>query len=892
MQKYRLITLIILSSLFLGVINTFAENAPGGPGDDPIWNYAGKSGIGTSYEKYNKGEYNDNGQTGTISKVWFSIANGIITETAYSRIDKAQIKDLQFLIVGNDFFNEEKVDTNSKIEYLYTDSDGRPLSLAYKVVNTAKNNKYKIEKHIFTDPDRQTLFIRVTFTAYENNITPYIFINPHINNTGFGDYASVTNDSLNANEGNTYLCLKSSAYFSKTSAGFFRRSDGWTDLHEDHVMNWKYDTANNEGGGNVAMTAQLDTVNSQTKTFDIVVGFGNSEYQAIQAAEGSLNEGYDSLLKKYNGEGSAIGWEDYLSSLSNLPSMIPYTGDNGKELYVSAMVLKAQEDKQFAGALIASLSIPWGDTVSAINSKTGYRAIWPRDLYQCASALLALGDKETPLVSFKYLKNIQVTSSTPDNTGATGWFLQKTHVDGKREWIKVQMDQTAMPIMLGWKLWKAGILSNEEIKNDWYSKMLKPAAEFLANGGCVNIKDESSGCWNSYQVYPPKTQLERWEEQEGYSPSTIAAIITGLIAASDIAKNAAGDPGAASWYEKKADSFASKIEEYTFTTKGEYYKYRSSNDGEYYLRITKNENPNDHEEINLGNGRKPNQAEDKILDAGFLELVRYGVRAANDYFITDSLPELDDMTLNDDFRVKYEFTFDGKNYPGWRRYSYDGYGERANGSNWVDSNQPDDQRGRVWPFLTGERGHYELARIKADNGGTITDAEISGIRDTYVKAMEYFANEGLMIPEQVWDGVGHNSQNFIKGEGTNSATPLAWSHAEYVKLVRSLADKNIWDSYPPVIERYIYQKAYPQVYLKGIINNWGTIDQDEKDIPNNRKIWPIEGSGENTITFNDSANEYTSLKVTSLKVAPSSRLQSLILPFDFAGYCRIKAAKP
>jgi glucoamylase len=793
--NYLIISLFIVFFLFLGAVNIFAANAPGGRGAESVWNYAGKLGIGTSYEKYhkvnNRYEYNDSGQTGIISKVWFSISKGIITETAYQRIDKAQIKDLQFLIVGNGFFHEEKKDTNSKIEYLYTDREGRPLSLAYRVINTAKNNKYKIEKHIFTDPDRQSLFMRVIFTAKDNNITPYILINPHMNNTGSRDYAFVDNDSLYGYEGNTYLCLKSSAKFSKTSAGFVGSSDGWSDLNDNNVMDWEYETANHHGGGNVAMMAQLETINNQTKTFDIVVGFGNSKDSAYQEAIGSLNDRYDSLLKKYNGEGDTIGWEDYISSLSELTSMIDFTGDKGKELYVSAMVLKAQEDRQFPGALIASLSIPWGDTISAEESATGYRAVWPRDFYQCASALLALGDKETPLASFQYLKDeIQVNENTPGNNGIGGWFLQKAHVDGTPEWVGVQLDQTAMPIMLGWKLWKTGVLSlsNDEAKTYYYKEMLKPAANFLKDGGYIDID------WNKRRITPPKTQQERWEEQEGYSPSTVSAIITGLVCAADIAKHV-GETTEAEGYLEKADEFERKIENSMFTSAGEY------GNGKYFLRITPDDNPNNGSKISDGNGALNNENENKIMDAGFLELVRYGVREPNDSRILDSIAKLDDTSINDKYRVKYDFQFENNQYPGWRRYGCDGYGERTdNGGNFTGYNQSN--RGRVWPFLTGERGHYELERLKLEKGSKLDKKDIEGLRDIYVKAMENFANEGLMIPEQVWDGIGANTQGFIKSEGTNSATPLAWSHAEYVKLVRSLHDKNTWDSYPEVRNRY------------------------------------------------------------------------------------------
>ncbi len=794
-KNYLLISLITFSLVFLGTLNTFgAGGASGVPGAPSVWNYAGKTGIGTSYEQYLNKRYSDAGPTGTISKVWFSIAQGIVTETAYGMIHEAQIKDLQFLVTGNGFFDEEKISTNNQVEYLHTDSSGRPLSLAYRVINTDKEGKYQIEKHIFTDPDRQTLFMHVIFTANEDNITPYILINPHIKNTGNDDVAYVSNDYLNAREGHDkFLSLKSTSTFVKTSAGFVGSSDGWTDLNDNNTMDWEFDWAN-DGGGNVAMMAQLPTMNTGTITFDIVVGFGESHHNAIAQADGSLSEGYSAILDKYNGVSSAIGWEDYVSSLSNLPSMIPFTSDDGKLLYASALVLKAMEDKVYAGALIASLSIPWGDTQSADSFATGYRAVWPRDFYQCAMALLAMGDTKTPLVSFEYLKTVQVTASTPGNSGATGWFLQKTYVNGTLEWFQVQMDQAAMPIMLGWKLWQAGVLSNSEI-NAWYAVMLKPAAEFLANGGSVNIEE------SSYNVEPHWTKQERWEEQEGYSPSTTAAIITGLVVAADIAKNA-GDPGAASFYESKADDFASKIKKSMFTTTGTH--TIGSNNGRYYLRITKNQDPNDGQNINGSNGR-PAINEKEVLDAGFLELVRYGVRSANNSFIVDSLAELDDTSLPENLRVKYNFKFEGPSgpdFPGWRRYGNDGYGERTdNGSNYLGSHSA--QRGRVWPFFTGERGHYELEKIKADHGGTITDPQVTGLRNTYVRAMEYFANEGLMLPEQVWDGVENNStHNFTDGEGTNSATPLAWTHAEYVKLVKSLADKNTWDSYSIVRARY------------------------------------------------------------------------------------------
>jgi hypothetical protein len=131
----------------------------------------------------------------------------------------------------------------------------------------------------------------------------------------------------------------------------------------------------------------------------------------------------------------------------------------------------------------------------------------------------------------------------------------------------------------------------------------------------------------------------------------------------------------------------------------------------------------------------------------------------------------------------------------------------------------------VWPLLSGERGHFELERLKAKRDGTLTTVEIDRLRDAYVKAIECFANKGLMLPEQVWDGIGANdAYGFATGEGTNGATPLAWSHAEYVKLLRSFADRDTWDSYPIVRARYAapHASAFVQVFVRGTGNGWGT----------------------------------------------------------------------
>lgn len=794
MKKSLLALIIGSAALFAGCSekkSTENNVAPGAPGNASLWSYSGKTGIGTSYETYANGTYSDSGNSGAISKVWFSIAQGVLTETMYGLIHEAQLQELQFFIKGNDFLDEEKRDTISTIDYLTKDAQGRPLSLAYRIVNKDKDEKYEIEKHIFTDPDSQALMMRVQFRALQDGITPYLYVNPSIANTGSNDSAHYADNTWTATEANTSMSLKTTAHVVNSSVGFEGVSDGITELKNTGSLTKTY-SSTGEATGNVAYTLQLQTLKAgETAQWDLVLGFSDSATNSKKVAEKTLAKGYEKILAHYNGDGDAIGWQDFLQSLPALEKLSATATDGGKLLYTSAMVLKAQEDKTHAGAFIASLSNPWGDTKPAEQSATGYKAVWPRDFYQVAMAMLALGDTESPRIAFEYLQQVQASEKISGYSGTPGWFLQKTHVDGEPEWVGVQLDQTGMPLMLGWRLWKEGVLSDTEITR-WYHDMLKPAADFLVDGGAVKIM------WNDTTIKPPFTQQERWEEQQGYSPSTTAAIIAGLISAADIATQA-GDAINAEKYFAAADKYSNELEALTYTTAGSLVGEQGN--GNYYLRINANQDPNDKSPLDERNGQTISD-ESQVIDGGFLELVRYGVRAANDEKILETIPEYDNTALPDLLRTKYEFTFPGVegSFPGWRRYGIDGYGEDLQtGYGYVEANNSTQGRGRVWPFFTGERGHYELQLAK-----TTGSIDIEKLRNTYVKAMELFANEGMMLPEQVWDGVGNNAPyNYAPGEGTNSATPLAWTHAEYVKLLRSISDGNVWDRNASTEARYV-----------------------------------------------------------------------------------------
>ena len=417
--------------------------------------------------------------------------------------------------------------------------------------------------------------------------------------------------------------------------------------------------------------------------------------------------------------------------------------DEGVIYSISRNLLLGHEDKTFAGAIIASASIPWGDT-KGDEDLGGYHLVWTRDLVQSATALLASGDVNTPLRALVYLACTQA----PD-----GGFAQNFWLDGTPYWNRVQMDEVAFPVTLAWRLWKAGALQ----QFDPYP-MVAAAAGFLVRQG-------------------PAAEQERWEECAGYSPSTLAITIAALVCAADLAASR-GDQLLASYLLEYADFLESHVERWTVTTRGTLLPGVAR----HYIRLT----PVDRDDVapaedpDAGtivlNNQPPGEpwqfAANTIVDAGFLELVRYGVRAPRDPLIEDSLRVVDAV-----LRIETPCG------PCWRRYNHDGYGPRPDGGPYEGWGQ-----GRAWPLLTGERAHYELAC-----GRDVSDL---------VRALERFASKGGMLPEQVWDDAGASTPGACPGRPTGSAMPLMWAHAEYVKLLRSIHDDRVFDLIEPVAARY------------------------------------------------------------------------------------------
>lgn len=724
-----------------------AGTASDGPGLDSTWAPAQKSFMGTS--------------TSSSSQVYFSGYRSIVTEVFYPTLDNAQTLDLQFLVgdSAKTFVDEEKIQSS----YSATQPNSRSMRWSTSVGNSGHN--WQLSKNIFTDPTRNALVQRVTFTALNgktvSDFNLYLLHNPSINNSGSGDTGQVLTSGgrtlLVASESTRASAIAVSSGWkvengqTMASVGFVGSSDGWNDLlggSSDKTMSLTYDTASN---GNVAQMGWIDFAGSTATSisFDVVLGFGATATEAMGTANTTLNDNLATLQSTYDS-----GWQTYNNGLSTQGG----TADN--QYYLAAMSLKSIQDKT-NGAMIAGMGTPWGETASDTTNAGGYHLVWARDLFKFANALITAGDTSSATSAVQYLFNVQQES--------TGRFPQNSQINGTPYWNGTQMDEQAMPILLAYRL-------GSGVYNPLWSK-IKLAADYIVGNG-------------------PWTQQERWEETSGYSPSTIAAEIAGLVAASKIAQ-ANGDTTSAATYMRVADYWQQNLQAWTYTNTGTF------GGGKYYIRLNPagkvgtgsglgyygpSFGPDTENYVSIGNGGGSHDQR-KIVDGGFLEMVRMGVKSPTDTAIANTITVYD---------ATIKQTISGKG-DAWFRYNFDGYGETNDGSNYSGSGG----RGRLWPIFTAERGMFEIAKTGVGSNGS-----------SYLSAVKAFSTPEGFVPEQVWntsalitseaDGGWQTTTptGFTAGTPSKSIAPLSWAMGEYINLLASINAGTVVDIPQDVCFRY------------------------------------------------------------------------------------------
>jgi glucan 1,4-alpha-glucosidase len=732
-----------------------AAAAPDGPGVLSHFDLARKDCVGTARN--------------TSSKVWYTVANGVLSDVYYPTVDNTNVETLQYIVTdGSTFTDLQTRDMTSSAKAL--DAGG----MVCEVTSTAKSGRYRIVTDYFTDPARNTVLMNAQLVATgpgANALQLYVRFDPTVNGNGGGgpgnggkDSAvtdgskghpiAVASDTVTAtNAANRDYAQPVFAAldgpFSQVTNGFAgTASDGFTQLDTSRTLTSTFDSAVD---GNVVQVAQVALGPGAGKAV-LALGFGGTQAAAVTAAEGSLASKVQQVQKSYE-----AGWSAYDASLKPPPKKLAGLSNSrvaelGREYYLSANVVKASEDKTFPGAIVAGLASPWGQAVSAGDPSTtyfgSYREVFARDLYEAWTGLMAVGDTATARDATLFLFNRQqlADGSMPRNSLVNG----KTAPDS----FGTQLDETAYPLVMADELG----LSTASLYNDH----IKPAANFVAAHG-------------------PSFGVERWEEQSGYSPSTIAAEIAGLIAAAHLA-DVNHDAVSARVWRGVADDMQRSVKGWTVTTNG------PAAGHPYFIRLSKTGDPNAAISYNVGNGG-PTLDQRAVIDAGFLELTRLGALAANDADVAQSLPVVDAVIRKDT-----------PSRPGWHRYNGDGYGDgAADGHPWAPSGQG---TGHLWPVLSAERGEQSI-----QTGGA-TDAAL------LLDSMARFSSGVGIIPEQDWESddlpaspYGTDptvaSIGFVNGKPAGSASPLTWSAGAFVRLFADIAANKLVDQPAATRNRYV-----------------------------------------------------------------------------------------
>ncbi|VAX12767.1 Glucan 1,4-alpha-glucosidase [hydrothermal vent metagenome] len=689
---------------------TSSENsnqAPGSPGLAPTWSGGRKNTVGCALGP---------------SRLWFTLGRGIINEVFYPRVDLPQIRDLGFIIAdGEGFWVEVKQMDN------YTLSQPEPGIPAYTVVH--QHPRFTLSLRVTPDPQRDVVLIECRLEGDEQ-LRPYVLLAPRLGGTGYDNLATVDfyrgRRILWAQQGPFGLALaavdaEQHDAWRETSAGFSGHSDGWQDFNQNGAMRWHYAQA---GPGNVALSGRLP------RYAVLALGFASSKESAATLALSALPRQFDSPWQQ-----QIIDWRNWHSACNGrCPYSLKLPKHLHDELMISAMVLRTHQDQIFTGAMVASLSIPWGNTR---NERGGYHLVWPRDLVESAGALLVLGADDKAREILRYL----VASQHSD-----GHWYQNQWLGGKPYWQGLQLDEAAFPVLLAAALQERGALDSIEVR-----QMVFQALSFIIRNG-------------------PSTDQDRWEENTGINTFTLAVCIAALVSGADFLE--ARDREMALTI---ADFWNSRIESWAVVRNTAL--AQSHQVSGYYIRTMPPKAIMDEEALSKklpikNRLRDPELSAEEQISTDFLQLVRFGLRCADDPLIKDSIKMVDAL-------LKAETP----NGPAWHRYNGDGYGEHRDGSAFDGTGL-----GRPWPLLTGERGHYEL---------------LAG-RDPlpYLEAMAAMAGRGGMLPEQVWDSSPVPAQRLYPGKATGSAMPLVWAHAEFIKLAHSRASGRPLDRPAAVWRRY------------------------------------------------------------------------------------------
>ena len=752
--------------------------AAGAPGAASYFDLARKDCLGTARN--------------TTAKVWYTVADGVLSDVYEPTVDNTNVSTLQYVVTDGSTFTD--LQTRDMTYTVRADDSG----MACTVTSTDAKHGYQLQTEYVTDPERDTVLMHTRLSALPGSkvdvraLHVYARLDAHVNgdggggaqnaggNTGVVDAKSGTpvvystnTDTEAANRSYavpTYMDLAAGSSGTASVGYQGTASDGLEQLDAAHTLT-SGDVSTSAPDGHIVAT--LDVTPRHTDDITLALGFGRTQAESTATAAASLRTPFSQVERAYTD-----GWRAYDSSLARPPASLPGIAPATvrSTYYLDADVLKASEDKTFPGAVVASLASPWGQAENAgtlVNGKPvyygSYREVFGRDLYEAFTGLMADGDVATARDATLFLFDRQQLpdGEMPRNSLVNGKAAPDTGGD--------QLDETAYPILMAY-------LSGLSGDSALWTQHIKPAADFLVAHG-------------------PSYGVERWEEQSGYSPSTIAAEIAGLTAASAIAEQY-GDTADAQLYQATADDFQRQVTSWTVTSTG------PDSTSPYFIRLSKTGDPNAPTSYSLGNGG-PTLSQDAVVDGGFQELVRLGELSPTDPDFTNSLGVLDQ-----------QLAVSTPSGTGYYRYgdaasdgSADGYGDCSTTLSQTSCSTPgepwpttDTGTGHLWPVLSGERAESAIA---------------TGDRSTAASLLSFMIKSASgvgLVPEQVWEDpdlpaspYGSDpttaSIGFTDGRAAGSASPLTWAQAQELRLIVDLGQGRTVDKPALTTARYVTHGA-------------------------------------------------------------------------------------
>ncbi len=757
-----------------GASGATATTAPGAPGAPSYFDLSRKDCVGTA--------------AGRGSKVWYTVADGVLSDVYEPTIDNTDVSTLQYIVTDGATFTDLQAR-----DMTYTVAADRS-GMACTVTSTDAGHGFQLVTTYITDPGSDTVLMRTRLRDAPGSHTRlsglhvYARLDAHVNGNGGGgtDNAGAnsgvvatankapvavvfsTNTVTNAVNRNyavpTYMALAGSSVTAASVGYEGTASDGLSQLDAAHAL-----TAYT-GAPDGHIVATEDVTPRHGNQLTLALGFGRTQGQSVSVAENSLRYRFAAIAAQYR-----RGWKVYDAGLRRPAARYPgltrrQAATLNRYYYLSANVLKASEDKTYPGAIVASLASPWGQSVQAGVLSAGepsyfgsYREVFSRDLYEAFTGLLADGDVATARAATLFLFDRQQLpdGAMPRNSLLNGQAAPDTGGS--------QLDEAAYPILMAYL---SGLGGDAALWRDH----IRPAADFLVANG-------------------PSSGVERWEEQAGFSPSTIAAEIAGLTAASAIA-NRHGDTARATLYQATADDFQRDIKDWTVTTTG-------PDAPAYFIRLSKTGDPNAAISYSLGNGG-PTLDQRSVLDGGFQELVRLGELPVTDPDVQASLAVIDS-----------HIAVDTPSGTGYYRYgdnaamgSADGYGDcfqpsqtscTTAGAPWAPTGTG---TGHLWPNLSGERAESDIAEGATNSAQSLLQAIIN------------FSSGVGLVPEQAWEDpdlpaspYGSDpataSIGFTDGKAAGSASPLTWAQAQELRLIMSLGTGANVDTPAITTRRYV-----------------------------------------------------------------------------------------